>query len=443
MYFSRRSAFDIVSLDPLLANTAWSGLIYSMYRDHPTQTSINVQSLDITLTSNPSPDLRWDPWTHNYSPPSNFADQFSDSSSPLFLDTSVPNNLYTFPPGTKDGMQSFAYSVGVRPQDLFGLCLKIWLGIVGAAVFVSVGIWFIDWFVSSCMGGPNGGRSRGIRRGSINELTGYPGGDSGGLGHDSSEHSGKEASSDVAMLRGTDEESGLGGRALTPGTRPGLNVRRHWWNYRLGQSSFHGSVLQGNLVRLLVLFHFPITIFSTYEFSRKMSSGHGASSLALSALVFAFFSVIIPVVLLAKLAMTPTKKLYDATRTLLAFGPLYSHYAHGAQMFAAVVLCQSLAVGVTVGAGQGSGTTQAIVLLVIEVASALATSIWLPWGERASMGVMSFLYCVARIVTVVLLIILSPLVSTFEPALTPVIKSTKYSSRCPSGMPQEAGSRMP
>lgn len=387
---------------------------------------------------NNSSNLRWDPWTHNYSPPSEFADQFSDSNSPLFLDTSVPNNLYTFPPNTKDGMASFAYAVGVRPEDLFGLCLKIWLSIVGVAIIVSVGVWFIDWVVSSCMGGRSGPRSRGVRRGSMNDLGGYPGADLGGLGTNSSEHAGKEAS-DVAMLPSLDEEGGS-----IPRSRLVPKVRRRWWHYRLGQSSFHGSVLQGNLVRLLVIFHFPITIFSTYEFSRQLPTNPSASSLALSALAFAFFSVLIPALLIARLAMTPTKKLYDATRTLLALGPLYSHYAHGAQMFAAVVLGQSLAVGITVGAGQNSGTAQTIVLLVIEVASALATSIWLPWGERASMGVMSFLYCVARIVTVVLLIILSPLVSStlYTHWANALILLLVHSYRYLSAMLQEDGSLM-
>ena len=304
-------------------------------------------------------------------------------------------------------MASFAYAAGIRPENLFGLCLKIWLLIVGATIVISLGIWFVDWFVSSCMmGGRRSGGSRGLRRGSINDFGPYPTAEGTGPGT-ATEQMGKD--SDMPMLHGNDDEMP---RSHMPGGRSGFMSRRRWWHHRLGQSSFHGSVLQGNLVRLLLLFHFPITIFSTYEFSRRVPSSSSASSLALSALAFTLFSVLLPALLITRLAMTPTKKLYDATRTLMALGPLYSHYAHGAQMFAAVVLGQSLAVGITVGAGQGSGTVQAIVLLVIEVASALATSIWLPWGERASMGVVSFLFCAARIITVVLLIILSPLVST-------------------------------
>ena len=92
-------------------------------------------------------------------------------------------------------------------------------------------------------------------------------------------------------------------------------------------------------------------------------------------------------------------------------GPLYNSYNHGSQHFACLSLALSLAYGVVIGCGQKSGTAQAIIILVIEVASALATSIWLPWGRGASMGVLSFFFCVARIIVAVLLVILTPVVS--------------------------------
>jgi len=79
-------------------------------------------------------------------------------------------------------------------------------------------------------------------------------------------------------------------------------------------------------------------------------------------------------------------------------------------MFASLLFATNLAFGVTIGCGQGSGTAQAIIILVVEVISALVTSIWLPWGRGASMGLISFLFCVARIVVAVLLVILTPAV---------------------------------
>ncbi|KAF8341524.1 uncharacterized protein EI90DRAFT_2904831, partial [Cantharellus anzutake] len=361
---------------PILVNTAWSVLEYNI-----------TLSADRNAGTN-----HWNPWKANYTPPSGFADQMSNVSSPLYLDQSIPNQLYLLPGDASNGIKSFAAAVGLRPQDLFPTCAKLFFSIVGVTIVISSLIWAIDWFVSLLTRTPRTGHGRGslsprFSGGASSELNKEP---------------------DFTALRMDDDT------ISQPLPRSGPHMSRHWWHYRLGQSSFHGSVLQGNLVRVLILFHFPLTIFTTYEFSHVMKSS--ASSIALASLCFAIICVLIPALLLVRLALTPTKKLYDATRTLLALGPLYSHYAQGSEMFAAIALAHSLALGITIGAGQKSGTTQAIVILVIEVASALATSIWLPWGERASMGVLSFIFCVARIVTVVLLIILCPLVSVGDAA---------------------------
>ena len=328
----------------------------------------------------------WNPWGVDYNPPSGFADQMSSSSSPLYLNKSIPNQLYLLPSNASSGMQSFAGAVGLRPQDLFPTCAKLFFSIVAATIVISSLIWAIDWVVSLLTRAPRSGHGRGSMSprysGGTSELP-------------------KEV--DFGALRIDDDA------VSQPLPRSDIHTSRHWWHHRLGQSSFHGSVLQGNLLRLLILFHLPLTIFTTYEFSQTPRPSTG--SVVLAGLCFAVVCVIIPALLLVRLSSTPTKKLYDATRTLLALGPLYSHYAQGSEMFAAVTLAHSLALGITIGAGQKSGTVQAIAILVIEVASALATSIWLPWGERATMGILSFIFCVTRIVTVVLLIILCPLVS--------------------------------
>jgi len=150
-----------------------------------------------------------------------------------------------------------------------------------------------------------------------------------------------------------------------------------------------------------------VTVFSAYEFSTATSS----SSIVLGAVSFAVFSVIIPALLLLRLSRTPTSKLYDETRTLLSLGPLYNHFRPGSQLFSGLLLLSNLLNGVVIGGGQASGTAQAIVILVSEVVSALITSIWLPWGTGAGMSLMSFLFCVARIVIAVLLVVLTPTIS--------------------------------
>ena len=217
-----------------------------------------------------------------------------------------------------------------------------------------------------------------------------------------------------------------------------LTVRRPWWKFRMGRNSFHGSTLHGNLVRLLILFHFPITTYSCYQLTLD-SSIASITSKALAALSFAFLSVLIPSWLLFRVATTSTSKLYDATRTLLALGPLYNEYQHESQLFAGMMFAANLCLGVVVGCGQQSGTAQAIIILVVEVVVTLSSSIWLPWMHGAQMGVISFIFCVARIIAAVLMVILA----------RPVCASTRFLgrlltslSRWTSEIKQEDGSHI-
>ncbi|GJJ07334.1 hypothetical protein Clacol_001535 [Clathrus columnatus] len=364
---------------PFFAQTAWSSLLYN-----------------ITLTQGSfASSKHWNPLhTDQFAPPSNFEDQIKDPNSPLFLDTAVANTLFTLPSDIpKTGIPVLAATVGIRAQDVFNNAAALFLLILAGAIVLSIFIFIIDWFF-----------------GSVAHVTERTIQGTNWLSH-------KEVNVTPEPLKDDDVGSGslrFQSRILSRGVRD-QPMRKGWLSYRLGQSSFHGSVLHGNLVRVLILFHLPITVFSCYQFS----SGKSHSSLAsviLAAICFSIFSVSIPVILVFKIFATPTNKLYDETRTLLALGPLYNQYSHGSQLFACLFFASNIAYGVTIGCGQRSGTAQSIIILVIEVAAALTTSIWLPWGRGATMGGISFLLCVSRIITAVLLVILSPAVSVGNPA---------------------------
>lgn len=273
-------------------------------------------------------------------------------------------------------MAAFAWSVGVSPQNLFGICLSIFLVIMAGIIGISLFVWIVDLIFS--------------RKSSSTSLpTSVVKG-----------RSPRQSAGSKDVLDTTADES----RSLNGYSHAYPTLRRRW--FRPDFRSFHTSVLIGNLVRVLALFHFPVTVFSAYEFSTAASS----SSIALGALSFAVFSVILPALLLLRLSRTPTSKLYDETRTILSLGPLYNHYRPGSQLFSGLLILSNLVNGVVIGGGQRSGTVQAIVILVSEVVSALITSIWLPWGTGAGMSLISFLFCVARIVIAVLLVVLTPTV---------------------------------
>lgn len=376
-----------------------------------------LMSTDITLIQS-SASQHWNPLsTAPYSPPSNFADQLNDVTSPLYINSTSPNTLFTLPSDATHGLSSFAYTLGLRPQDLFPICLILFLGILGAAVAVAICVWFID-YMACLIGGAIGAGNSGPN--SVSRLAGTR-----SPGFSNIKDTPDITTPNLEESKSLNGHNTAGSTIFRPSSRfalplsaggstieRGINSHRAWWKFRSDIGSFHGSVLHGNLVRILLLFHLPVTIFSCYQMtmSREQAS---LSSKALAGLSFTIFSIVIPAHLVLRVTFTTTNKLYDETRTLLSLGPLYNHYRHGSQLFAILLFATNLAFGVTIGAGQNSGTAQAIIILVVEVISALVTSIWLPWGAGASMGLISFLFCVARIVVAVLLVILTPTVSQF------------------------------
>ncbi|KAH7887448.1 hypothetical protein F5I97DRAFT_1860502 [Phlebopus sp. FC_14] len=375
------------SLRDIMVHTQWCAALAMVAVQWPpfiypllSQTSWATLSYNITMWPGAE---HWSPLdVQPYNPPAEFADQLSDPSSPLYLNSSIPNTLFLLPPGTRNGMEAFAWSVGVRPQDLFGICLAVFLAILAGIIVLS----FLVWLISSVF-------ARKPTSTSLPTSATFTSMASKG-------RSPRLSGGSKDMLDTSGEDRSLNGHGHAYPV-----LRRRW--FRLDFSSFHMSVLIGNLVRVLSLFHLPVTIFSAYEFSTATAG----SSIALAALSFALFSVILPGFLLLRLARTSTTKLYDETRTLLALGPLYNHFRPDSQLFSGLLFLSNLVNGLAIGCGQRSGTAQAIVILVSEVISALVTSVWLPWGTGAGMGLISFLFCVARIVVAVLLVILTPTIS--------------------------------
>ena len=337
--------------------------------------------------------VRWNPLSvPAYQPPSNFADQFNDPNSDIFIDATAANFLFQLPENASFGIESFAYSVGVPPEDLFNICLAIFLALLAATIVLSLVVWSIDYIASLISGG--------FKQSPTPVLT--------GTRSPRYSSASKDMLDGIAQFQSSEENRSSSGHGLFRATSR-FPFGRPWWKIRSSFVSFHGSILQGNLIRILILFHLPVTIFSCYQ----MTLGRPRASLAsiiLAAVAFGVLSVLLPVMLILRLTLTNTTKLYDETWTLLSLGPLYNHYRHGSQLFACLLFATNLAFGVTIGCGQKSGTAQAIIILVVEVISALGTSVWLPWGHGASMGLISFLFCVARIVVAVLLVILTPIV---------------------------------
>ncbi|KAJ9478360.1 Integral membrane protein [Pseudozyma hubeiensis] len=357
----------------------WPEFSYAFFK----QASWSTLTGNVTIIRPAELDGEFDLLYTNASLPSGDIDaQFSNVSSPLYMNEQAPNRFMNLD-GARAGMDAYAHAVGLRPRDLFGTCLSIWLLIVAAIIGLSLLAWLVDSFHDTFL------------RLQKRREDGY--------------------SLDVA-----DAPSAIETKEVIDADddRPRSSISRRGGYRFLGVGSkrllgssdntFHLRMLHGNILRAVFLFHLPITIFTTYQMAN--ADIFSATSVGLAGLAFAFLSVLAPFYVAFSISRAPTAKLYDSIDTLAAFGPVYNNYSPGSQLFCIVDFARTLILGVVIGAGQDNGSAQAIIILVFEIMFALACGLWLPWGEGAMMGPVSFVVNVLRIFTVVLVLLLSPLV---------------------------------
>ena len=116
-----------------------------------------MPSTDVSLIQGDEPiSKRWDPLQANFTSPSGFSGQLGDSTSPLYMDINASNELLMFPDGASSGMPRFAAAVGLRPQDLFGTCLALFLLIVGASIAITSILTVVDWLGTTFCGSSHG-----------------------------------------------------------------------------------------------------------------------------------------------------------------------------------------------------------------------------------------------------------------------------------------------
>ncbi|CDW98065.1 hypothetical protein [Sporisorium scitamineum] len=312
-------------------------------------------------------------------PSGDISTQFSNRTSPLYMNEQAPNRFMNLD-GARAGMDAYAHAVGLRTRDLFGTCLGIWFFILAAIVGLSLLVWIVDSFHDTLL------RLQKRREDGYSlNVADAP------LAAETKEMVDDEPRSSLSR-RGGYRFLGVDGKRL------------------LGSSdnTFHLRMLHGNVLRAITLFHLPITIFTTFQMAN--ADIFSATSVGLAGLAFAFLSVLAPVYAVFCISRAPTAKLYDSIGALSAFGPVYNNYSPGSQLFCAVDFARTFVLGVVIGAGQQNGSAQSIIILVLEIMFALACGLWLPWGEGAMMGPVSFVANVLRIFTAVMILLLSPLV---------------------------------
>ncbi len=421
---------------PILAQGAWASLVWNATIVQGDYSAGNRFFNPLAATS---------------SVPTNFAEQFNGTNYPLYMDESLPNRFLNLE-GANPGLPSFAAVIGLRPQDMYSTCIVLFMLCGGGILFLSLAIWLLHGVLASIMiPGNHHHKSSKEEQAVVPKSSGTGWGGAGGAGVGGGGGAGFPASSDFLDLDkrrssvsgstygyGKEElGGGANGYSGAPPDSPmplvppvnrhktsetlgkssrkgGRSIyKRAWWKFKvkgtIGQ--FHWNALCGNLVRLLVLFHLPVTLFSVYQLSIRSEAS--SVSVTFAAISFAAFSILLPLYLTFRIWKMPTGKLYDATRTLLSLGPMYNMYKPEGRFYQALRFLVSLATGIVVGAGQKSGIAQAIVLLIIEIGFGLVTIIWQPWRPGAGMAVPTVLFASLRIASAVLLLLMSQAVSNY------------------------------
>ncbi|SNX83321.1 uncharacterized protein MEPE_02028 [Melanopsichium pennsylvanicum] len=358
----------------------WPEFSYGFFR----QAAWSTLTGNVTIIRPSDLDSQFDLVSTNATLPSgDISQQFINRTSPLYMNEQAPNRLMNLD-GARAGMDSYARAVGLRTRDLFGTCLAIWFFILAAIVGISLFAWIIDSFHDTFL------RLQKRREDHSYHLNVADGG----------------AAAEPKEMVEADDDQARSSISRRGGYRfIGARGKRLFGS---SNNTFHLRMLHGNILRAVFLFHLPITIFTTFQMAN--ADIFSATSVGLAGLAFAFLSVLAPVYAIFCISRAPTAKLYDSIDTLSALGPIYNTYSPGSQLFCAVDFARTFVLGVVIGAGQASGSAQAIIILVFEIMFALACSLWLPWGEGAMMGPVSFVANVLRIITAVLLLLLSPLV---------------------------------
>ncbi|GAA5842475.1 hypothetical protein JCM9279_005394 [Rhodotorula babjevae] len=394
-----RELFGLISWFALVGTVAveWPGFAYPVFRRAAWTTLVFNSTLPFVSPADPV-------LPQNTTLPSAYAAQIADVTSPLYLDSSLPNVLLDLD-GERDGLERWTRMIGVRHEDVWSICAFTFFALCAGVIVAHIVIFALDSALAAVF--PK--RRAAAPHAPIEDKA--PQGHDETLAHAVS----KEHVSTPDAYGDRRRSDGSMGRFLGSGdfaddeyfadddelARANPDDEHPLWR-------LHSALLQGNLTRLLLLFHLPLSLFSAYQFT--LYSSAPTSTFALAVVVFALVCVACPAFALWQIHIKSTRTLYGHLPTLLALGPLYNTYAEECTLFPLVTLGSNLVIGVVVGAGQASGTAQAAIILIVEVAHTLCTSLWLPWGDNAAMGPLAFLLSLARIIIAVLLVVLSPTV---------------------------------
>jgi hypothetical protein len=167
--------------------------------------------------------------------------------------------------------------------------------------------------------------------------------------------------------------------------------------------------LKGVIFRTLLIGYPLLTILCLWEFTQVDSPAEVFLAVVIffgvsGTLGLAAFHVIQIARRSYKLHKTPAYMLYSNATVLNKWGFLYIQFRASAYMYIVPMLAYILIKAMFVAFGQGSGTAQAVALVIIEAVSLISASVIRPWMDKPTNGI-NISICVINLLNAILLLI--------------------------------------
>ncbi|KAG6014592.1 hypothetical protein E4U43_006372 [Claviceps pusilla] len=169
----------------------------------------------------------------------------------------------------------------------------------------------------------------------------------------------------------------------------------------------------GNVIRIVFNFlMIPIVALSCFQLAAAGDSP--AYAIGLAAITLALLLGFAIYVLLLIIRTRPKSCLFDDLPTVLRYGPLYNTYSDEAAAFALIPVLLNFVRGVAIGAVQASGISQIVLLAICEVIQIFTLHAFKPFQSPTSMNAYHTLFCVLRLISVLLMVAFAPSLGVTE-----------------------------
>lgn len=276
---------------------------------------------------------------------------------PLKMYPNAVNLLPNFS-GTTHGLSAYARAAGTPLHGVYARTIVVWLGMIASLLALSLCVMLVDTFWSA-----------------------------------------RSSTSALWQFRPLNGQVTADQLAMFPNNAQ--SARRPMWK----RYDTHLAVLHGNMVRLLMFFHLPVTLLSAFGMT---SSNYPPVVKIIPGVTYVLFALLLPGYICWSIIRLPTKTLYEDRLSFLMFGPLYNMYTPTHEKYAVMLFVHSFLLGTIVGIQSMGGPAQAACVFGIETIHAIIRLFWYPEGSETVALPLQMWGCTVRIALALILLLSQP-----------------------------------